>query len=420
MSEHLSLTSCHDCGLLQKIRHMPEDGAVKCCRCKALLRKRQRITPERSIEHTLALVITAIILLILANVYPILHLQVAGHEISATLFAGVQHFLSHDMKLLDGLVFVTSIGAPMLQLSGLLYVLLPLYLKRIPWQAPHVYRFISFITSWSMLEVFMLGILVSIVKLAAMATVTPGIGLWAFGLLIFLIAAIIAGSDSEIIWEQISTYNRPKLNYNNLGRAIFVNCHNCGLLASLPEDGHHNNVICHRCDTPLHFRKPDSFVRSSALLIAAIVMYIPANLLPMMVVTHLGSSEGDTIMGGVIYLLTSGDWPLALVIFVASIVVPSIKLIILSFLLISVHFKMQWRPSERTRLYRLTEAIGRWSMVDIFVVTLMAALIQIQGIAEIEAGLGAIAFGSVVVLTLLSAMAFDPRLIWDNLETPDE
>ena len=172
------------------------------------------------------------------------------------------------------------------------------------------------------------------------------------------------------------------------------------------------------CDTLLHFRKPDSLGRSTALLIAAIVMFIPANLPPMMVVTNLGSSEGDSIMGGVIYLLTSGDLPIALVIFIASIVVPSIKLIILSFLLISVHYKMQWNPNERTRLYRLTEAIGRWYMVDIFVVTLMAALIQIQGIAEIEAGLGAIAFGSVVVLTLLSAMAFDPRLIWDNLETP--
>ena len=417
MSEHLTLTSCHDCGLLQKIQHMPEDGVVKCCRCKAVLRRRQRIAPEQSIEHTLALVFTAIILLIVANAFPILHLQVAGHEMSATLFAGVQHFLSHDMKALAALVFLTSIGAPLLQLGSLLYILLPLYLKKTPWQAPHVYRFIRFITSWSMLEVFMLGILVSMVKLGGMATVAPGIGLWAFGSLIFLLAAIVASSDSEIIWEKISTYNRPEINYDNLDRAILVNCHDCNLLASLPTGDHHD-VNCHRCDSPLHFRKPNSLARSSALLIAAIVMYIPANLLPMMVVTNLGHTEGDTIMSGVIYLLSSGDWPLALVIFVASIIVPSIKLIILTFLQISVRFKMQWNPSERTRLYRLTEAIGRWSMVDIFVVTLMAALIQIQGIAEIEAGLGAIAFGSVVVLTLLSAAAFDPRLIWDNLETP--
>ncbi len=417
MSEPLSITSCHDCGLLQKTQHMPEDGAVKCCRCIALLRQRQRIAPEQSIEHSLALVITAIVLLILANVFPILHLQVGGHEMSATLFAGVQHFLDHDMKLLAGLVFITSIGAPMLQLGGLLYVLLPLYLNHVPWQAPHVYRFIRMITSWSMLEVFMLGILVSIVKLAGMATVTPGIGLWAFGILIFLIAAIIAGSDAEIIWDQISAYKRPDLKHDNLGQTKMVNCHNCNLLTSLPVDAH--NVCCPRCDSPLHFRKPDSLVRSSALLIAAIVLFIPANLLPMMVVTNLGSTEGDTIMSGVIYLLTSGDWPLALVIFIASVFVPSIKLIILSFLQISVYLNIQWNPNERTRLYRLTEAIGRWSMVDIFVVTLMAALIQIQGIAEIEAGLGALAFGAVVVLTLLSAMAFDPRLIWDKLESPN-
>jgi len=135
-----------------------------------------------------------------------------------------------------------------------------------------------------------------------------------------------------------------------------------------------------------------------------------------MVVTSMGNTDGETILHGVIYLATSGDLPLAIIVFVASIFVPSIKLLILTLLLFTVHFKSQWRPVERTRLYRLTELIGRWSMVDIFVVTLMAALIQIQGLMVIEAGLGALCFGTVVVLTILAAMAFDPRLIWDNME----
>ncbi|MBT4146871.1 MAG: paraquat-inducible membrane protein A, partial [Gammaproteobacteria bacterium] len=112
--------------------------------------------------------------------------------------------------------------------------------------------------------------------------------------------------------------------------------------------------------------------------------------------------------------------PLAIILFIASIFVPTIKLIILSLLLITVHFKSEWRPRERTYLYRLTEFIGRWSMVDIFVDTLMAALIQIQGLMVIEVGVGAVAFGAVVVLTMLAAMAFDPRLIWDNMEKINE
>jgi len=134
----------------------------------------------------------------------------------------------------------------------------------------------------------------------------------------------------------------------------------------------------------------------------------------------MGKTEGDTIISGVIYLATTGDMPLAIILFIASICVPSIKLVILSLLLITVHFKLQWRPKDRTRLYRLTEGIGRWSMVDIFVDTLMAALIQIQGLMVIEVGAGAVAFGAVVVLTMFAAMAFDPRLIWDNREKGNE
>ena len=399
---------------------MPEDGAVKCCRCDAVLRKRQRIKPAKSIEHTLALVITAIVLFIIANVFPIVTVEAEGHEMAATLFDGVTYLFSHDMKLLAGLVFLTSIGAPLVQLTGLLYILLPLNFNRIPSYAPQVYRLVRIITAWSMLEVLMLGILVSVVKLSSLATVIPSIALWTFGLLIFFIAAILADLDTEMLWEQISSKTGNKAIQNYGKGAQLSNCHNCHLLCAIPvQDGQHE-TLCPRCSSTVYLRKPESLKRCTALLIAAMVMYIPANLLPVMVVTSMGKTEGDTIMSGVIYLATSGDLPLAIIVFVASICVPCIKMIILTMLLITVHFKSQWNPQERTRLYRLTEGIGRWSMVDIYVDTLMAALIQIQGLMVIEVGVGAIAFGAVVVLTILAAMAFDPRLIWDNLEKVDE
>lgn len=420
MSDHLTLVACHDCGLLQQIKHLPEDGTVKCCRCESILRKRQRIKPGKSIEHTLALVISAIVLFAIANVFPIIILQVEGHEMASTLFAGVEYLVNHDMWMLGGLVFLTSIGAPLVQLVGLLYILLPLNFGRIPWHAPQVYRLVRIISHWSMLEVLMLGILVSVVKLAAMATVIPGIALWSFGILIFLIAAILSDLDTEMLWEQISTKPQRK-GIQPFGNGVkLINCHNCHLLCTITNGTDRPEPSCPRCDSALHLRKPDSMARCTAFLIAAMVLYIPANLLPVMVVTSLGETEGDTIMGGVIYLATSGDWPLALIVFIASIFVPTIKLIILSFLLISVRYKSNWRPKERTRLYRLTELIGRWSMVDIFVDTLMAALVQIQGLMVIEVGVGAVAFGAVVVLTILAAMAFDPRFIWDNMEKVNE
>ncbi|WP_428354839.1 paraquat-inducible protein A [Methyloprofundus sp.] len=417
MTQFVPVTSCHDCGLLQQISHMPEDGAVKCCRCDATLRKRQRVEPAKSIEHTLALVITALVLLVISNVYPIIQVDAEGHEMAATLFGCVKYLFNNEMELLAGLVFLTTIGAPLIQLSGLLYILLPVNFNWIPPFAPQLYRLVRIITSWSMLEVLMLGILVSIVKLSALSTVVPSIALWTFALLMILIAAILSDLDTEMLWEQISPKIKP-IDVQNIKQGIqLTNCHNCNLLCSVSA-GH--ETCCPRCNAVVHLRKPNSLTRCTALVIAAAVLYIPANLLPVMVVTSLGKTEGDTIISGVIYLAKTGDMPLAIILFIASICVPTIKLIILTLLLMTVHFKSQWRPIERTRLYRLTEFIGRWSMVDIFVDTLMAALIQIQGLMVIEVGIGAVAFGAVVVLTMLAAMAFDPRLIWDNMEKVNE
>ena len=135
-----------------------------------------------------------------------------------------------------------------------------------------------------------------------------------------------------------------------------------------------------------------------------------------MTVHSLGNAESDTIMGGIVYMLTNGMWPLALVIFVASFCVPLGKLVILTGLLLSVHRRSRWRPVDRTRLYRITVAVGRWSMVDIFVVTILVALVHLGALATIEAELGAVFFGAVVVLTMLAAESFDPRLIWDRSE----
>jgi paraquat-inducible protein A len=198
-----------------------------------------------------------------------------------------------------------------------------------------------------------------------------------------------------------------------------VGCHSCNLVSRVPAaHGPHVAAVCPRCGAALHARKPDSLARTWALVIAAAICYLPANLLPIMKVTSLGNAQADTILSGVIYLTVHGMWPLALVVFIASVFVPLAKLIILVYLLISVQRRSQWRPVDRTRLYRLTEAVGRWSMVDIYVVTIMVALVKLGNLASIEAQPGAIFFGAVVVITMFAAMTFDPRLIWDNLESP--
>jgi paraquat-inducible protein A len=193
-----------------------------------------------------------------------------------------------------------------------------------------------------------------------------------------------------------------------------IACRSCHLLSRPPSVGESAQILCPRCGAPLHQRKPNSIARTWALVLAAYVLYIPANVFPITKVTSLGMTQVDTIMSGVIYFIQTGMWPIALVIFVASILVPLLKLLILTYLLISVQRGSSWRRAERTRLYRITEAVGRWSMLDVYVVSILVALVALGAFATIEAGVGAVFFASVVVTTMFAAMSFDPRLIWDE------
>jgi paraquat-inducible protein A len=198
-------------------------------------------------------------------------------------------------------------------------------------------------------------------------------------------------------------------------RLGYLACHACGLLHRPSGSAH--GLFCTRCGAALHARKPDSVARAWALLIAAYILIVPANVLPVMVSGSLFGSETDTIMSGVVYLWNDGSWPLAMILFIASIAVPFSKLIAMTFLLLSVHRRSTLAPEQRTRLYRVLEFVGRWSMIDIYVAAILTALVQFGGLMSIQAGPGAIAFGAVVVLTMFAAESFDPRLIWDPVES---
>lgn len=196
--------------------------------------------------------------------------------------------------------------------------------------------------------------------------------------------------------------------------AGLIACHTCRLLVRRPEAADEGRAVCPRCGAALHSRKPGSLARTWAYLITAMILYVPAMTLPIMNTITIQGARKDTILSGVVYLLTSGMWPLAAIVFFASVVVPILKIMIIVYLLVTVRRKSPGRMRERARLYRLTEAVGRWSMVDVYVVTILVALVQLRALAIIEAQPGAVYFGAVVVLTMFSAMSFDPRLIWDR------
>ena len=190
-------------------------------------------------------------------------------------------------------------------------------------------------------------------------------------------------------------------------------CQACDLVSRPP--GGAAEPLCPRCGAHLHWRKPESVGRSWAWLLAAAALYFPANLLPIMETNSLFNSQRDTILSGVFYLWRTGSWGTGTVVFFASILEPLLKIVAMAALLVSVQRKSAWRPRTRARIFRIVTIVGRWSMLDIYVLTLLVALVQVQTLAEVTAGPGAFAFGAVVVLTMLSAHSFDPRLIWDRI-----
>jgi paraquat-inducible protein A len=196
-----------------------------------------------------------------------------------------------------------------------------------------------------------------------------------------------------------------------MGRTLgLLVCTQCRATVRAIGDAH---TRCPRCGAAIHERKPHSMATTAALLASAALLYIPANLLPVMHMHTFFSEEDDTIMSGVLSLIHEGSWPLALLVFLASIVVPLLKLLAMGWLLFAVVRRSRGNALQRSKLFRLVEFIGRWSMLDVYAIAILVALVQIRSLATIRVGVGALAFGAVVVLTMLAAQSFDERLLWD-------
>jgi paraquat-inducible protein A len=401
--------ACHDCGLLHHVRPLPVGGAARCTRCGAVLYRRK---PD-SIERALVLTLAALILFAVANSFPFLTFELEGRATTSTLITGVIQLYQDGMWPLAALVLGATILVPLAKLLATVYVLLPLRLGRRIWGLAQVFRAVEVMHPWAMMEVFLLGVIVAYVKLSDLAHLELGIALFAFiALILVMIAADVALEPREV-WDRLGRQATARSLTGTDSRSL-VSCHACDQVCRLTRQGH---ACCPRCGATLHRRKPYSLARTWALLIAACILYIPANLLPVMTVTSFGRGEPDTILSGVKVLIQAGMWPVAILVFFASITVPVLKIVALAFLLISVQRRSHWRPRDRTVLYRLVESVGRWSMVDIFMISILVALVNLGTIASIVPGPGALAFAAVVILTMIAAMSFDPRLIWDRQES---
>jgi len=402
-----TLIACHDCELLQKIPEVPVRGSARCIRCGALLYKHK----TDCVDKTLALTLAGIVLFILINTFPFISFRMSGQMEETTLITGILVFFAQGWWHVGLLVLLVAFIAPAIQLLGLFYILLPLRFGKIVPGLPRVLRILRATAPWSMIEIFMLGILVTVVKLTKDGELTYGISLYAFMAFTFVIAAILTTFDPHQIWKKWDAARKISQKCHFNGGSV-ISCRTCHLLCGGLEL--HAKLKCPRCGARLRRRKKFSVSRTWALVLTAVIFYIPANLFPITNIISFGDEKTDTILSGVFYFVQEGLWHLALIIFTASIMVPLVKLVILAFLLISVQRKSTWRPKDRARLYRITEAIGRWSMVDIFAITVLIALVNLGQIATVKVETAAIYFAAVVVITMFAAMTFDPRLIWDT------
>lgn len=395
---------CHECGEIQKVVAISPEHEMLCFNCGVCLHSGK----GRWLAAATALSLAALILFVACNFLPFLTLEIGLQSHTTTIMDGVGALLTRNQWLLAALVVTTTFLFPLFEIFAYLYLLLPYqYNRRMPGHVP-VLRWLIQAQSWSMLEVFMLSVVITTVKLTDMAVLKLGPGAYLFFMLVAILQLVFLKIDRRKLWMWINTNNY----YSRYENEYAYDCRICQALVG--ESLVAESKACPRCDSAIHKRIPYSLQKTTALVLAATILYIPANVLPIMQYTSLGITETDTIFSGVIELLAEGLWGVATIVFVASILVPIAKLVILYYLLWAVKAKVKAGARHRAVLYRLIEIIGRWSMVDVFVVTILVALVQFGFIYTVEPEGAIIAFGAVVVLTMVAAETFDPRLLWDS------
>ena len=403
----MDYTACHDCDLIVQLPTLETGQKAYCPRCGHFL----AAAVKNGLEQSLALAFTALVGMMLANLFAYISFASRGREQVMTLIQSVISLYRHNNEVLALLVLAFIVVMPTLIVIAVITVLGQLLLnrRRIRY-ARRLGRVIFTLQSWCMPEVFLIGVLASLIKVASMATVVLGASFWAYVGFSIAFTLMFARLNRHQFWSILVPLPAPDPgNALTAKEAHLANCHVCGHLS------HAEKRYCERCHSRLHLRTPNSVQITGAFLLTAGLLYVPANFLPITRTIQLGRTMDSTILGGVVYLWEDHSYGVALIIFVASVLVPILKLLALSWLSSGVARRNSRYPVERTRLFRIVEVIGRWSMVDVFVVAILVGLIQLGDILSFYPGIAALCFTGVVMITMLAAKAFDPRLIWDQI-----
>ncbi|MCB8877345.1 paraquat-inducible protein A [Acidisoma silvae] len=418
---------CPDCGLLSSLPDMEPGLVAECPRCRKTLWRMLRAP----FSFPIACGMAATLFYAFALVAPFLEISAYGRFQLARLETGPDALMSQGYLMVGMLVLAVTAIFPGVKLGIMLTTMIGLETGFVP---PRVsialFRIYHRITPWSMIDVYLLGFLVAYTRLIAIAHVHLDTSLYALIGLMVSMAAADGALDHEAVWRALERQDlaadaryirrHPKVargptpGEQERAEPAVIGCHVCHLVNHASPGDH-----CRRCDALLHPRKRDSAARTWAFLIAALCLYIPANIYPVMLITQIGTTQSFTIMGGIKELVDYGLLPLAALVFLASITIPLAKLITLAYLLVQTQRGRTTHLNGRTRAFRVIDFIGRWSMIDIFMISILVALVRFDQFAQIKAEVGAPCFAAVVVLTMFAVMTFDPRAMWDAARRPE-
>ncbi len=402
-SPHVALRDCPLCGLISTVPHNRRRIVADCPRCGSGLGRIWH--PDIRVPTGWA--VAAGLFYLFAVLGPFVDISIFGRYQLADIATGPVQLTLQGFDLVGFLVLAVTVVFPGLKLGIILTTLLGMRLERPPTRLlKAMFRWYPALGPWAMIDVYLLGFLVAYTRLTAMASVHLDLSMFALVGLMISMAALDGSLDTGLVWDRLDTDKRVESPPAGAG---LIGCHCCFLInRAVP------GMVCTRCDTVLRDRKPDSIGRTWAFVIAALALYIPANIYPVMLITQLARTTPFTIMGGIVELFGAGLWPLGLLVLLASIAIPLIKLLSLICMLIEAQ-----RPSGEhlrglTAAYRFVDFIGRWSMIDVFMVSILVALVRFGQFANVAAATGAACFAGVVVLTMFAVSSFDPRLLWDG------
>ena len=374
---HTKQTHCHECAMTVAIPNLDHKETASCPMCGMSLTTFR----NHAFDYTVAYALAAVIFLLASIPFEFLSFKAQGQQKSVDAISSMQVLIDNGYWSLAVIQVLAVFVIPMTLLLGILYVLIPLRHNKAVYKAKEVADLVFGLVPWSMAEIFLIGVLVSLVKISSLADIGIGLSFYAYvGFTVCLVASLLY-LDKFQLFYQLQQITPIKIK------------------APKPITAEYKN---------------ENIQRTWALLVTSVLLYIPANTLPIMYTNVLGDQEPNTILGGIIHLWEGGSYPIATIIFFASVFIPVAKLLVLAWLNFSVQRSSSVLSKERQFFYRITEFVGRWSMVDVFVVAVLVSLIQLGNAMSIFPGPAAIAFCGVVVVTMLAALNFDSRLIWQS------